>query len=366
MTILFFVVILLFLVVGHEAGHFALAKWTGMKVPEFGIGFPPKLWGKKIGDTEYTINALPFGGFVKIYGEDLTDENTEAGSAAFSNRPFLAQAATLLAGPFSNLLIAFFLISAAFMLGMPASADSGFEPAYIHGVKLTVVDTLPDSPAAQAGISPGAEIVSVTEGGKTEAVSSPEEVADAITAVGAHPVTLGLLENGMSSSVTVTPEKGVDPENPDRLAIGLASASVGTLVLPPLAAFHEGFSETLADIFGVFFGIVSLIWHSLTFSADLSAIAGPVGIASLVGSAASFGVGSVLSFAALISVNLGVINLFPFPALDGGRFVMALYEAISRRRISARIASTINLVGFALLIILMLAVTVHDIARLIS
>jgi len=366
MTVLLFLLILVVLIVGHELGHFVSAKWTGMKVPEFGLGFPPKLWGKKVGDTEYTVNALPFGGFVKIVGEDTADEGAAADPAAFSNRPFLAQAATLLAGPFSNVFLALILSSLAFMVGVPAAADAGFDPAFVHDVKVIVVETLPGSPAAKAGIANNAEILSVTENGEAHAVRSADDVFQYVGAAGSGPVTLLLKEGDAARAVTVTPEKGVAPNDPDRFAIGLGAADAGTLVLPFFEAVKAGFSETLQNIEGVFLGVATFIGRAFTLSANFSDVAGPVGIASLVGGAAAFGLGSVLSFAALISVNLGVINLFPFPALDGGRLVMALYEALARRRIPASFTSVVNVVGFALLIVLMLAVTFHDITRLTS
>jgi regulator of sigma E protease len=366
MTILIFILIILALVVGHEAGHFALAKWAGMKVTEFGIGFPPKLWGKRIGETEYTVNALPFGGFVKITGEDLTDAGEETDPRAFSNRPFFAQAATLLAGPLANLLLAVALSALAFMVGVPSTPESGFGSEYIKDMKVVVVETIPGSPAAKAGIPLDAEIRSVTASGVSYPVRSAEDVYDSVAKAGTEPVTIVVNEKGNDVSFTVTPEKGVLAESPETPAIGLASADAGTLVLPPGKAILSGAEVTLQNIQGVFFGILTLLFRALTFSADFSQVAGPIGIASLVGGAAAFGFGSLFSFAALISVNLGVINLFPFPALDGGRFAMAFYESLSKRRIPARIAGGLNLIGFALLIILMLAVTAHDIARLVS
>src|SRR6185369_3240619 len=149
MTVLLFILILLTLVVGHEFGHFFVAKFSGMKVPEFGIGFPPKLWGKKMGETEYTVNALPFGGFVKIVGEEITDE-VQSDPAAFGNRPWYLQTLTLLAGPGSNLLIAFLLSTLAFMVGIPAATDAGFPASSISAPQVIVLDVVSDSPAQKA------------------------------------------------------------------------------------------------------------------------------------------------------------------------------------------------------------------------
>lgn len=367
MSIILFIIILVVLIVGHEFGHLIVAKASGMKVPEFGIGFPPRLWGKKFGETEYTVNAIPFGGFVKIEGEDIAEGEKAGGDpTSFSNRPKYAQAATLFAGPFMNILIALVLSSSAFMLGVPAAIEGGFDPVYISDVGVAVVEVIPDSPAAKAGIEAGDRIVSLeTESGRSIDPLTPEAVSTAI-ATSEGPVTLSLLRSGNPVSLTLSPEKGLVPEEPDRQAIGIASAAVGTLKLPLFEAIKAGFRQTLQDTWSVLTGITLLIGQAFTFSADLSGVAGPVGIANLVGSAATFGLGSILSFAALISVNLGVINLFPFPALDGGRLALLFVEAVSGRRVPAKVANGLNAVGFALLIALMVAVTIHDVSRLVS
>jgi regulator of sigma E protease len=364
MTIVLFILILVVLIVGHEFGHFFAAKLSGMKVPEFGLGFPPKLWGKKIGETEYTVNALPFGGFVKIVGEEISDE-TEADPAAFSNKPKYLQGATLLAGPLSNLAIAFIFSSAAFVFGVPAATDSGYPPQYIRGGKVTVVEVVPGSPAERAGVKEGDEIRAISSGAGSETISAPEDLAPAVQS-SEGPVTLDMVRAGQSLSETLTPVPGIVPDSPDTKALGIATANVGTLVLPPGKAIAAGFTETAQNAWAVLTGIISLIAHAFTLSANLSNVAGPVGIASVAGSAAAFGFGSILSFAALISVNLGVLNLFPFPALDGGRFAFVVAEAVSGKRVPAKTANAINTVGFALLVILMLAVTAHDISRLIA
>ncbi len=366
MSIIIFIIILLVLIVGHEFGHLIIAKLFGMKVPEFGVGFPPRLWGKKIGETEYTLNAIPFGGFVKIHGEDVTEgERTENDPASFFNRPKYAQAGTLFAGPFMNILIAILLSSVAFMAGVPASTDSGYPPAAITDAHVLVVEIIAGSPSEKAGIRVGDRVVSLSANGKTRDITKPEEIPALVqSAVGS--VAVSLLRADKPLSVTLNPAKGIVPGEPDRLALGVATAEVGTLRLSFFQSFAAGFHETAENVREVFLGIISLIGSVFTFSASLSGVSGPVGIANLVGNAATFGFGSLLSFAALISVNLGIINLFPFPALDGGRLALLLVEAVSGRRVPARVANALNTLGFALLIALMLVVTVHDIVRLIG
>lgn len=362
MSIFIFIVILVALIVGHEAGHLIVAKLSGMKVPEFGIGFPPKLWGKKIGDTEYTVNALPFGGFVKIFGEDDADA---ADPRAFARRPKLMQAATLFAGPFSNLLLGFILSAAALMVGVPAIAGQGEYAEHVRGVEVRVIEVLPGSPAENAGLKAGDTVTSVSANGVETAIEKPEDVLAAIASADG-PLTVGVLRSGIESDILVTPARGIDPENPERLVIGIASSLVGTLSLPFDKALVAGVTRTFEQTKDILIGLGSLIGQAFTLSADLSSVTGPVGIVSLVGDASGFGLGSILSLAALISMNLAIVNLLPFPALDGGRLAFLLAETVSRRKIPARIADGLNIAGFALLILLMLAVTAQDIFRLLG
>ncbi len=363
MAILIFVVILVVLIVGHEFGHFVVAKLSGMRVPEFGLGFPPKIWGKKIGDTEYTINALPFGGFVKIVGEDANEQSSDP--ASFSNRPKILQAATLLAGPFSNIILAFIFSSIAFMAGVPAALEDSTNAEHLLNPQVLVVEVLPKSPAAEVGIKTGDHILSISAGGATHTVAAPEEIS-AFVETASAPVTVLIERGGQNLMFEITPKKGIVSEEPNRSAIGVASSLVGTLRLPFFEAVGRGFEETLQNAQKVFFGLMTLIGKAATLSADVSNVAGPVGIASVAGDAFSFGVGSIFSFAALISINLGILNLLPFPALDGGRLLFVIIEAIIRRPIPSKVANAVNFGGFAILILLMLAVTAHDIVKLVT
>lgn len=363
MSILIFIVILVVLIVGHEFGHFVVAKLSGMKVPEFGIGFPPKLWGKKIGDTEYTINALPFGGFVKIVGEDLTESSADP--AAFSNRPKILQAATLVAGPFSNIVLAFLFSTLAFMAGVPAALEDSANAEHLLNPRVLIVEVISKSPAADAGIKTGDHVISIATEGTVRPITDPKEIAPLIASQ-TFPVTVAVLRGSEQLSFEVTPKNGLVGEEPERFAIGIASSLVGTLQLPFFEAIGKGFLETVENAQKVFFGLIALVASAATLTADVSNVAGPVGIASIAGDAFSFGLGSVFAFAAIISINLGVLNLLPFPALDGGRLLFVAIETVIRRPIPHQIAGALNLAGFALLILLMLAVTAQDIFRLFA
>ncbi len=352
---------LVVLVVGHEYGHLLAAKSVGMRVLEFGVGFPPKLWGKKFGETEYTINALPFGGFVKIFGEDPTQVMSE--NDAFSSKSKLAQAFVLFAGPFANILIAFALFAMAFMVGLPAVAEEG-GPA-LSDTSVRVAEVLPGSPAEEAGIMVGDKLFSVRFVNVETLIHTPEDFLKSIES-SPQGVTLLFERGGEMQQVPLVPRAGLIPDDPTRPVVGIASAVIGIQSLSFFDAIVKSVTYTIQSTEAVFIGLVTLIAGAVTFSADLSGIAGPVGIASLVGDASLFGFGSILSLAAIISINLAIINLLPFPALDGGRLAFLGVEAISRRKIPLQVANVLNIAGFAILILLMIAVTTNDVIRLVS
>lgn len=366
MTLLLFILVLIVLIVVHEFGHFVVAKWSGMRVDEFGIGYPPKIWGKKIGETEYTLNALPFGGFVKIYGEDETDADVLSSSRSFSARPRILQAATLVAGITMNLLLAYVIISGILIAGTPR-ALSPDEIPLAADARLMVADVIPGSPAAGAGLMTGDSIVSLAA--SDDLFTSAD--ADAFLGyVGAREVgeviDVSILRGGEVQQLEVTPVAGIIAEDPDRIALGVSVATVGTVPVPLHRAPIEGAILTWEATKATAIGLASFLASAITLQADLTQVSGPVGIAGAVGSAYSEGFTQLLSIAAIISINLALINLLPIPALDGGRLLFVIIEGIIRRPIKPAIAATVNGIGFALLILLMVVVTFSDILKLVA
>lgn len=359
MTVLLFIAVLALLVVGHELGHMLMAKLMGMKVVEFGIGFPPRIAGRKWGETEYTINWLLFGGFVRILGEDDTSNDPRA----MHRRPVVAQGLVLLAGPGMNFVLAFVLFFAAYLVGVPGAIDPA-QPIPPEA-RVVIEEVLPGSPAAHAGLKPGDEVVSLAINGHTTPVRVPDTIAGAVSSTDG-PVTITLIRNHEPLTYVVAPRAGIVPDAPTHRAIGIATALVGVTHFSIIAAMRAAVVATYTNTVGILTSLLMLIGHALTLSADLTGVAGPVGIAGMTGSAAAFGLGSLLSFIALLSINLGVINLLPFPALDGGRILFLMLETIARRRIPLRVANWTNALGFGLLIALMMVVTWHDIVRLIG
>lgn len=367
MEILIFVAVIVVLIVVHEFGHFVVAKLSGMRVDEFGLGYPPRaLVLGKIGETEYTLNWLPFGGFVKIYGEDgITAEGSTPGRAFADKNRFL-QALVLLAGVSMNLLLAYVLITGALVLGTPR-ALSHQEIAQATHVQLAVAQVLPNSPAARAGLIAGDAIVSAQVGNATWHMSSTESFSTFVSSSGGHKITLSLTDgSGVKKSVTASPQQGLIPSDPSRYALGVEVAPIGSIPMAFGTALVRGATLT----WGVFVLTAQGLWHFFygiaTLSADLSQVAGPVGIAGAVGAASAQGVGNLLSLMAIISINLAIINLIPIPALDGGRLLFVIIEGITRRKIKPSIAQAVNGIGFALLILLMVVVTAHDVFKLAS
>lgn len=364
MSVLLFLLVLAILVLVHEWGHFIVAKKTGMRVDEFGIGFPPKAYGFKKGETEYTLNWLPIGGFVRIYGENLEAaeelaENGEDLSRSFVAKPKWAQALVLVAGVAMNIIFAWFLLVATLMIGVPTSVD---EATAGPNAQLFVSSTLADSPAS---VIPGAsEIVSVNAGAERLESLTPEAFSDFVLEVAPEPITVEYEYGDTRETVVITPQQGLVDGEPEKYVVGVSLALVETTSSSFFEALVEGTKMTIDIFVSIVIGIGLLISQSFAGTADYSQIAGPVGIVDMVGDAASFGLTSLLTFMAVISLNLAVINLLPIPALDGGRLVFVAIEAVTRKHIPAVWAGRVNLVGFVFLMLLMVAVTYNDIVRL--
>lgn len=365
MNIILFIIILAILILAHEFGHFIVAKKSGIRVDEFGIGFPPKLYGKKIGETEYTVNALPFGGFVKIFGENPDAESTSGPESgrSFVNKPKYVQAMVLVAGVFFNLLLAWALISGGFMIGLPSSPESVPVGHILENAELSVTGILPDSPAERSGIMPGDKITALSAGESELEEITPEGFQQFVATHPSNEVRISLLRKDEEMVISVTPEQGVIEGKP---AIGIAMDMVGVVRLPFISALIEGGKLTLQYTGATFAGLYNLLRDALFGEADMSAVSGPVGIVSMVGDASELGAVYLLGLTALISINLAVINILPIPALDGGRLFFLLIEAVKRSPIHPKIANMAHAIGFIVLMLFILVITIHDVMRLVS
>lgn len=375
MSILIFIVVIVALIVVHEFGHFVVAKLSGMRVDEFGLGYPPRAMViAKMGETLYTLNWLPFGGFVKIFGEDPSTTTAQtrlatgqvADPRAFSSKNRFLQALVLVAGVAMNLLFAYVLITGALIAGTPrALSDS--EVAGAHDVQLAVANVLPGSPAAQAGLLPRDVILSAEDGHNMLSETTQTEFTKFVSAGDNRTITLSVRHpDGKEEVLFARPVTGLISSDLSRPVIGVELATIGVIPLSFGSSIIEGANLTWGATVLTAQGLWHFFYGIFTLSADLSQVAGPVGIAGVVGSASMQGFGYLFSIMAIISINLALINLIPIPALDGGRLLFVIIESIIRRPIKASVAQALNGIGFLFLILLMLVVTAHDIFKIVG
>ncbi len=363
MSIIIFIVILLVLVVSHEFGHFIVAKKSGIRVDEFSFGFPPKIFGKKIGETTYNLNALPLGGYVKIFGENGDDPSVseEDKKRSFTSKPRYIQAAVLFAGVVMNFLVAWFLLTVGFMSGLPSVVSMAPKGVEVSNQHLTITSIVKGSPAELSGLKIGDKLIKLSTPKDFTETPSPESVQYFVKKHVNEAIKVDLLRGPESKELEVTPKNNKE----GNVAIGIAMDTIGTLQLPVHKAVWEGLKLSSELTVSTAKGFYKLIKGAVTGKGDMSSVTGPIGIVGVVGDAAKFGFIYLLSFTALISINLAVINLLPFPALDGGRLLFLLIEKIKGSRIKPEIANVVNMVGFGILMLLMVVITYHDIIKLI-
>ncbi len=391
MTILIFLIILGLLVFVHELGHFLAAKKAGVEVEEFGFGYPPRAMtlGKKWGTT-FTLNWIPFGGFVKIFGENYEESfstppdqkstdisllrnsssSPQSGSLGISDSgsskklSFVQvskkwQAAILVAGVTFNILFAWFLFSLGFLIGLPTPVENSFG-AEVKNPSLTIVGVLPESPASEAGLKAGDKIVKIENNEQVIENPNPEQMSQFINQSGE--ITVDVLRGKESVEFKLEGRSGVVE---DKKAIGIEMDMVGTLSLPLHKALYQGGKATILMTYLTADGLFNLVKDAIAGKPDISQVTGPVGIVGLVGDASRLGFAYLITFTSLISINLAIINLIPFPALDGGRLLFVIVEGVTKKKISPKFAQIVNTAGFFLLIAVMLFVTYRDILNLI-
>ncbi len=349
MTI-FIIIGLALLIIVHELGHFLMAKFFKVKVEEFGIGFPPKLLAKKIGETIYSLNLLPLGGFVKIYGEDFLERiEIQDQERSFSHQPIWRRSLIVLAGIFMNIIFAWLLLSFVLMIGLPS--------------RLFISKVFPDSPAFFAGLKSGDLIIEARS--QNFVLKDPIPVQDFINLVN-QAVQENLLINlkvkrGME--VLEFEIKGRSNPPSGQGALGVALNTFGLAKRNFFKSFYDGFKITFNNFLAFTFYFYQFIGDLFWGKADLEQVAGPVGVFVLASQAGSLGFIYFLHFLSLISLNLAVLNLFPLPILDGGRFFLLILEKIKGSALSPKFKLFVYSLSFILILALILLVTVKDINR---
>lgn len=359
--ILLVIAILVFLIVVHELGHFIVAKLAKIRVEEFGIGYPPRaITFAKIGTTEYTLNWIPFGGFVRLFGDVGQGEH---GKGSFIDAHRGVQALVLVAGVAMNALAAWMLFAAALHTGIPRVVEEVPEgvPA-----RLVIANVLPGSPAEAAGIAQGDEVLALEDRkGETLSALTPDAFADFIQSRGGQEVSVTYTHQGETVTTSLVPAHAIIPEG-GRPALGVAIVLVSSHPLPWTEALADAGGATMNAFASVGSGLWGIFTKALSGGPVLQDVMGPIGLVSVVGDAAETGMGEVFALAAFISVNLAIINILPIPALDGGRLAVLGIEAVMRRQAPKLALQLLNAIGVGLIILLMITVTYQDIGRLIG
>lgn len=357
MYIVVFIIILAVLVLIHELGHFLAAKKNGIRVEEFGFGFPPRIWGFKRGDTLYSINLLPIGGFVKLFGEEYHEENAKHRSKvdadkAFINKTPAQKAFVIIAGVLGNFLLAWILISYLFTQGVPTPTN-----------KVLVEKTLKNSPAEQAHLQPGDQLTRITVGSNMITLSSTADLTNYSKKYAGQRVIFTIKSQGKEKNIMIiprlTPPQGEGP-------LGLLITSYEEKKYSWYQAPFYGLIHSYTITKTIVMELGKTAFNFFTMKKTNVDVAGPIGIAQYTGQAIKFGQNAVLELMALLSLNLAVINILPFPALDGGRLMFILYEWITKRRVNKNVEKYINMFGMGTLLFLAAAITIHDVFKLFS
>jgi len=353
LTIIVFVGLLLLLVLAHEWGHFITARWAGCKVNEFAFGFPPRLWSFTKGDTKYSFNLLPLGGYVKIEGEDGADQTP--GPNSFTSKSARWRVFILSAGVIMNVIVAVILLSFQAGIGVPTLVTEE-NLAQVADVKTFIVEVAPGSPAEAAGIQSLDRIVRLGQ------VSDPNiDVVRELVAAGAgQSIDLEVERAGVHHEIQLVPR--ADPP-PGEGAMGVGLQEAGLIAVPWWKAPWAGVVRTWDMLSAIVVQFGLLIGRLFSGGSVGETLTGPVGIAVFANEVTNLGFSYILEFGALISLNLAIINILPFPALDGGRIFFIGLEKVAGRRVPVKFEQYTHLAGFALLILLMLVITFKDITR---
>jgi regulator of sigma E protease len=356
LTIITFLIILGLLVFVHELGHFVAAKKSGMEVEEFGFGFPPRMFGIKRGGTIYSINWIPLGGFVKITGEDGSDTQNPN---SFAAKPAWQRFIVLIAGVSMNVVLAWLLISIGLGLGLPTVVNEDEQlpaSAKIRNVSVTIIDVAEGSPASTAGFKIGDRVLKING----ENIGSIDQLQETTKQQAGKP-TKYTIERGDTLMEREIVPRSDPPEGQGPLGVGLSS--VAFVSYPWYETVPRGFIATFNLLSLTLGAFGAIIGQWLSGQPVGEALSGPVGIAVLTRDVAALGFIYLLQFTALLSINLAVINAVPFPALDGGRVLFLFIEKLRGRKMHEKAEQIANTVGFSLLLLLMVFVTVKDINR---
>lgn len=366
-SIIIFIFILSVLVILHELGHFVMAKRAGIGVEEFGIGLPPRIWGKKIGQTVYSVNWLPFGGFVRLVGEDPGDKRREQENS-FYIKTVRQRANVVVAGVVVNFILAIIIFYVVlFVLNFKVSLPLFFEHDFKfvdQSKQVLVTGVNKGSPAETAGIKSGESIIRVDGTG----IGARDQLQGIIRLAEGKDLTLTLENpvNNRTREVVVAPVYNQTLDAP-ALGVGLGELVVLNYQTLPQKAFSGLIHSynTLDYSVRIFGQLITSSIRQKDITPVAEGVSGPVGIARITREVVALGPVSVLQLAGLLSLNLALVNILPIPALDGGRFFFIIIEIVTRKRVHAGVEKWAHSVGFAFLLALIILITYNDILKLL-
>jgi regulator of sigma E protease len=350
-TIVATIFVLGILIFFHELGHFLVAKKSGIRVEKFSLGFPPKMIGKKIGDTEYCLSWIPLGGYVKMAGEDPYEERIEGKPWEFMSKPVGIRALVIAAGPVMNLILAVLIFWGIIFF-------KGIIETHYESTQVGLVES--DGPADKAGIKPDDTILSING----TQVGTFVEMAEIIYQQVEKPIEVKWTRQDKEFSATITTFKDkVLNENGDMEEVG--KIGIGPSYTTIKVGFFKSFLEAVNMAIFILVESVKFIVGLITGTASLKLLGGPIFIAQTAGQTAKSGLVSLLSFMALLSVNLSLLNILPIPVLDGGHLLFLSIEKIKGSPLSLKQRATMQQIGLAFLILLIIFVTYNDFLRAI-
>ncbi len=341
------------LILSHELGHFYAARWLKVRVDEFGFGFPPRILSRVKNGIRYSINILPFGGFVKIFGEQ-----GEGGEFAdsFASRPAWQRLIILGAGVFMNLMTAWALFSAGAAIGMPQLDENPHSR-----LPVSIINIAPGSPAESEGLRFGDQILELKSGDISLRVEQERDVTDFVDGFRGEEIFMTIRRGGEAKEIKVTPRAHApEGEGPLGISMGRLGVSRVAWYMAPVTGARILFETLTAIGGGLWFIVVQMISRG---GASVS-VSGPVGIYLFGKDMQTLGLSYILQFVGMLSANLAVLNVLPVPALDGGRMFFVIIEKLRGVRMNAETEARAHTVGFALLILLMAVVTYKDIVKL--
>ncbi|MBT4209933.1 MAG: PDZ domain-containing protein [Candidatus Komeilibacteria bacterium] len=350
-AVIIFIIILGVLILVHELGHFVSAIKLGVDVEEFAIGFPPKIvsWVRK--GVKYSINWIPMGGFVKITGEQGEGQDDPR---SFVNQPAWKKLIIISAGVFMNFVLAFVLLSIVFMAGFPQELTEDTIGKEIKDKNVVILQIAKDSPADKAGLDVGDKILEVNG----QAFDNYEDVYTQLEFLRGEDIALAV-RKGDNQEETYNLKHEILEEGGE-LMIGVGITETGIIEYGFFGSIVQGFKVTIAMIVGIVAALYNLVKDLITEGNLASGFGGPVAVAVVTGQIVKLGFINIVYFAAILSINLGVINFFPFPALDGGRALFILLEAITRKKLNEKAEAWIHNSGFIILVAILVAVTLRD------